>query len=124
MKIYENDYGGQYPISEQWCDLLIQKTEITLKSFRCPLGPENSFTYAINKNLYELEPNEVRPEMVFIFEADLSPNGIGDSKDLVLRHEQNNKYGCNIVYADGHVEFITEDHIADLQWTAEWFFMI
>ncbi|MHC4882608.1 MAG: H-X9-DG-CTERM domain-containing protein, partial [Planctomycetota bacterium] len=87
---------------------------------RCPVDPKSSFSYAINQNLYTLQPGQGDPKkFVMLFEADLGRNGFGGANDLVLRHKQNDRIGCNIVYTDGHVEFVTEDRIADLQWTAE-----
>lgn len=121
MIVYMNDYGDKYPTQDQWCDLLMQEADVSPMSFRCPLDPEGSFSYAINENLYTIEPGKVLPpaQMVAIFEANLGRNGVGGPDDLVLRHDQNQRVGCNIGFADGHVEFVTEDRIADLQWTAE-----
>jgi len=42
-------------------------------------------------------------------------NQFGGPEDLLIRHNE----GCNIAYADGHVEFVKADRIPDLQWTAE-----
>lgn len=46
-------------------------------------------------------------------------NQVGGPEDLVLRHNSNGKQGCNIAFADGHIEFVTQDRIAGLRWTAE-----
>ena len=119
MIVYMNDYDEQYPTPEQWSDLLIDKADVSPKSFQCPLDPEGSFSYAINENLYELEPGQGGPQMVAIFEADLDRNGVGGLDDVVLRHDQHRGVGCNITFVDGHVEFVTEDRIAGLQWTVE-----
>ena len=119
MIVYMNDYDDKYPTPEQWCDLLMSEADVSPKSFQCPLDREGSFSYAINENLYKLEPGQDGPQMVAIFEADLGRNGVGGPEDLVLRHDQNQRAGCNIGFADGHVEFVTQDRVADLQWTAE-----
>jgi prepilin-type processing-associated H-X9-DG protein len=42
-------------------------------------------------------------------------NQFGGPEDFLIRHID----GCNIAFADGHIEFVTEDRIADLQWTVE-----
>jgi prepilin-type processing-associated H-X9-DG protein len=119
MIIYINDYDDQYPTQDQWCDLLIQKVDVSLKSLQCPLDPEGSFSYAINENLYEIESGRIPPaQMVVIFEADLGLNGVGGLDDVVLRHDQHGQSGCNIGFADGHVEFVTEDRIGELRWSA------
>ena len=120
MIVYMNDYDDKYPTPEQWCDLLMQEADVSPKSFQCPLDPEGAFSYAINENLYKIEYNKLPPhQMVAIFEASLGRNGVGGSDDLVMRHDQNQRGGCNIAFADGHVEFVTEDRIGDLQWTVE-----
>ena len=119
MIVYMNDYDDEYPTQDQWCDLLIQEADVSPKSFQCPLDPEGSFSYAINENLYKLEPSEVSPQMVMLFEADLGRNGVGGPEDLVIRHDELNNHGYNVVFADGHVDFITEDRIGELQWTVE-----
>ena len=119
MTVYANDYSDQYPMPEQWCDLLIQEADVSPKSFQCPLDPEGSFSYAINENLYKIEPDKVPPQMVVLFEADLGRNVAGGLDDIVLRHEQNGQLGCNITFAGGHTEFVTEDRIVNLKWTAE-----
>ena len=84
------------------------------------MDPEGSFSYAINENLYKIDSDRFPPaQMVAIFEADLGRNGVGGIDDVVLRHDERGLCGCNIVFVDGHVEFVTEDRIPTLQWTAE-----
>ena len=46
-------------------------------------------------------------------------NQFGGPEDLLFRHAQGNGLGCNVVFADGHTEFIIEERIVDLQWTLE-----
>jgi prepilin-type processing-associated H-X9-DG protein len=120
MTVYINDYDEKYPTQEQWCKLLIENADVSPMSFRCPLDSEGSFSYAINENLYKISSEKLPPaQMVAIFEANLGRNGVGGPEDLVLRHDEHGSSGCNIGFADGHVEFVTEDRIGDLQWTAE-----
>lgn len=116
MVSYMDEYDGQYPAPDQWCDLLIENEDIIPKGFCCPLDPEGSFSYAVNENLYTIVPGMVdRSQFVFLFEGNLGRNGVGGPEDLVLRHEE----GCNIAFADGHVEYVPADRIADLHWTIE-----
>lgn len=119
MIVYMNDYDDNYPTQDQWCDLLIQEADVDPTSFQCPLDPEGSFSYAINESIYDIEPAMADAQLVVLFEANLGRNGVGGPDDLMLRHDQTSRAGCNIGFADGHVEFVTEDRIADLQWTAE-----
>ena len=54
-----------------------------------------------------------------IFEADFGRNGVGGIDDVALRHDQHGQLGCNIAFADGHIELVSEAEISDLQWTVE-----
>ena len=120
MIVYMNDYDDQYPTPDQWCDLLIQEVDVSPKSFQCPLDSEGAYSYAINGNLYKISDDKFPPaQMVAIFEADLGRNGAGGLDDVMLRHEQGGQLGCNITFADGYTEFVTEDRIAELKWTVE-----
>lgn len=119
IMVYMNDYDDEFPTPEQWCDLLIEKADMSPKSFQCPEDPEGSFSYAVNSNIYEAEPGVDDAQMVVLFEADLGKNAVGGINDVVFRHQQGVQRACNIAFADGHVEFVTEDRIPDLQWTAE-----
>lgn len=46
-------------------------------------------------------------------------NQLGGPEDILLRHNESRPSGCNIVFADGHTEFVPEDGIDDLKWTVE-----
>lgn len=120
MVVYMDDYDDRFPTPDQWCDLLMNEACVSPESFCCPLDPPGSFSYAMNENLYDLEPGRFPPaQMVAIFEANLGRNGVGGSEDLVLRHDQTGRSGCNIGFVDGHVEFVTVDRLYTLQWMAE-----
>ena len=46
-------------------------------------------------------------------------NQLGGPEDVALHHNDNGQQGCNIVFADGHTEYVTKDRVPELQWTAE-----
>ena len=46
-------------------------------------------------------------------------NQVGGPEDVVLHHNNSGKQGCNIAFADGHVEFVPQERIAQLRWSAE-----
>ena len=46
-------------------------------------------------------------------------NQLGGPEDIALHHNNDGKQGCNIVFADGHVEFVGQDRIPDLRWMPE-----
>ena len=113
---YANDNDGNFPISKKWCELLIQETDF-MNDFHCPLGEKDSSSYAVNENLYKLKEAAVVPaEMVSLFDADLGINGAGGADDVILKHNMQGQFGCNIAFADGTVKFVTEDRIENLKW--------
>ena len=114
MFIYANDYDT-LPTADKWCDLLIAEVDVCPASLRCPSTPAGSFSYALNENLAGRSMKDGSPNVVMLFEADAGPNAVGGPEMLVSdRHE-----GCNIVFMDGHVEFIKESRIGNLKWTVE-----
>ena len=118
--VYMNGYEDKFPTTDKWCDLLIKYADVSERSFRCPLDPEGSFSYAFNKNLDGLTA-DVRADVVMIFEARPGRNTAGGPELLISnRHPSKNNSsfgGCNIIYVDGHVEFVNADDIDDLKWT-------
>ena len=123
MTVYVDDNNKEYPIPEQWCDLLMQEAGVSMQSMRCPCADEGTFSYAMNENLRGLNARRMNYSLpgniVALFEADLGKNGVGGREDVVLRHDHAGQAGCNIVFADGRIEFVAEDRLDDLIWTVE-----
>jgi len=115
MYVYASDYDDKLPTADKWCDLLTLHMDVNPASLRCASTPMGSFSYALNENLVGRSMKDVSPNVVMLFEADAGPNAVGGPEMLVSdRHE-----GCNIVFTDGHVEFIKESGIGNLKWTVE-----
>lgn len=115
MYVYANDYDDTLPTADKWCDLLTSHVDVNPVSFRCASTSGGSFSYALNENLAGRGLKDVSPDVVMLFEADAGPNAVGGPEMLVSdRHE-----GCNIIFMDGHVEFIKESRIGNLKWTVE-----
>jgi prepilin-type processing-associated H-X9-DG protein len=120
MLMYVGRYDGKYPLPNQWCDFILREPgSFTEKAFHCPLDSEGSFSYAMNKTIFEIEPGQTPAKLVMFFEANLGRNGIGGMEEVVLRHDKDGQPGCNVSFVDGHVEFVTKDRIAGLMWTTE-----
>jgi len=119
MIVYTNDHDDRFLMPEQWCDILIQKADVSPDSFQCPEAADTDFGYAINKNLYTSNPRQRDAQLVVLFEANLGRNGVGGPEDVVYRHCRSGQKACNIAFADGHTELVTEDRITGLKWTAE-----
>lgn len=152
MVVYTNDYDDTFP-AENWCDLLIEKADVSPKSFVCPESDavEGESAYALNENIAGMNNGEMPPDIVMFFETDKGKepgprdtpitvrrfneflnehgmgydpgtrvykdrfNQLGGPDDVVIRHDG----GCNFAFADGHTEFVAEDRIPTLKWTAE-----
>ena len=119
MAVYMNDYENRYPTPEQWCDLLIQEGQLPVGNFQCPASKQTAYAYAMNENLIDIDQQTVdasfAEKLVVLFESDLGKNSVGGPDDVVLRHNN----GCNVLFADGHTEFVKEDYLDDLMWTAK-----
>ncbi|MHC5062008.1 MAG: DUF4190 domain-containing protein [Planctomycetota bacterium] len=117
MMVYANDYDEKYPTAGQWCDLLIEHADVSLKSFQCPSGADGDFSYGFNENLDGLKTGDVSPDTVMLFEIADGRNVVGGPEQLITdRHKGE---GCNILFADGHAAFVKAEHFTDLKWAAE-----
>jgi prepilin-type processing-associated H-X9-DG protein len=112
--VYANDYEDKLPTADKWCDLLIEKADVSEKSFYCHNQPEGSFSYALNKNITSLN---VEPDTVLIFESDGGRNAAGGPEMLASQRHKGG--GCNVVFVDGHVEFVKTEDIGSLKWVPE-----
>ena len=130
--LYSEESDGLFPPTENWCDLMMpyvgesddlqmQNAGILPSIFQCPEAEGVMCAYAMNENLSDFRQTGLSnvSQIVILFEADLGRNGVGGMDDVALRHDQHRQSGCNIAFVDGHTEFVTEDRIADLQWTVE-----
>ncbi|TKJ38888.1 MAG: hypothetical protein CEE38_04105 [Planctomycetes bacterium B3_Pla] len=112
MLIYSNDYG-QNPTPEKWCDLLIEHVEVTPEMFRCKGAPEGPSNYAINKHLEEFD-GAAPAGTVLLFETYPGWNQAGGPEILTTENHEGD--GCNIVFVDGHAEFVRTQTLNDLRW--------
>jgi prepilin-type processing-associated H-X9-DG protein len=72
MIVYANDYDGQLPPADQWCDLLITTVDVSPKSLVCPDSDtvEGESSYAMNINAAGKKLDELPADMVLLFETD------------------------------------------------------
>jgi prepilin-type processing-associated H-X9-DG protein len=139
MMVYANDYDGQLPTADQWCDLLITKVDVSTKSLVCPESDavEGESSYAININAAGKKLDELPADMVLLFETDSGKeegprteiidtrtshpvypnrwNQVGGSEIMSKIHDT----GCNIVFVDSHTEYVTGCALRNLRWTEE-----
>jgi prepilin-type processing-associated H-X9-DG protein len=119
LALYGNENGDLYPPAEQWCDLLArqfsretgQSPKKFKKTRRCPEVAKDGWGYALN-SLARLTGD---PNVVLVFESDVGWNGFGGSELLVTGRHRGD--GCNVLFVDGHVEFVKTEKLAGLKWT-------
>jgi prepilin-type processing-associated H-X9-DG protein len=116
MYTYASDYN-KYPTYDKWCDLLMKTANLTEKHFICKgalkNGDKGRCHYAMNPYC---EPNSP-PDMVLLFETKGGWNQFGGPELLTFENHEGKI--CNILYNDGHVEFVKPDQIGQLNWNVE-----
>ncbi|MHC4293812.1 MAG: hypothetical protein ACYSTX_05900 [Planctomycetota bacterium] len=113
MLIYANDNRGKYPTPSEWCDLLMERADLSIKKLRCKKDQENQSSYAMNPYCDPNSPNDV----VLVFEANIGWNQYGGPELLDL--ENHDGEGCTILFNDCHVEFVYTKKIDDLKWQVD-----
>ena len=116
MILYAGDYDEQYPQADKWCDLLTEYMKTALdnivieKCFICPAHKKGRCHYAMNPNL---SPRS-QPGLVLLFETEGGWNQTGGPE--ILTTENHRGKGCNVLFNDSHVEFVSADRISELKW--------
>lgn len=119
MQVYANNHNNQYPTVDKWCDLLVMYCEVGPHQFVCPSSDakEGESSFAFNKNLIGKKPAELPPDIVLLFETKGGWNQVGGPE--LLSVENHNGKGCNILFNDGHVEFVRKKQLGKLNWGDE-----
>lgn len=123
IDIYCHENDGMYPIAEKWCDLL--KDYHVEDQLICPAKSRKveRCSYAINPNC---EPNSPA-EVVLLFETQGGWNQHGGPELLSSQNHPEHKNdfwgykisGCNVMFNDGHVEFVPQKRFTQLKWKTE-----
>ncbi|MBN1457609.1 MAG: DUF4190 domain-containing protein [Sedimentisphaerales bacterium] len=116
MVVYANDYDNKFPTGDKWNDLLVSETDVNPLIFRCKSADEGPSNYAMNENLAG-KSTSVPAQTVLLFESGPGWNQVGGADDLSV--ENHCEEGCNILFADGHTEFVMSEDIDSLEWGDE-----
>ena len=116
MMVYVQDNREEYPTPSQWSDLLIQYADVSEGQFICKGAETGPCNYAMNANIEELGV-KAPSDMVLIFESQPGWNQAGGPELLTTDNHQGK--GANILFVDGHVEFVKAENISKLRWTAD-----
>ena len=106
MAMYAEDWEA-YPPAVGWCKA-IEEYASTQWAFVCPAAPDPAASYAYNRALAGVRPQDVElePNTVIIFESDAGPNAVGGPELLPAepRHEGRDVYGFTGFNVGSHFE--------------------
>jgi len=108
--IYANDHEEDFPTADQWCDLLMGYG-VSEEQFICPSAGEGRSHYAINPNS---DSAVSPPDMVLLFDTGAGWNQFGGPE--LLAPENHGGEGCNVLFNNGHVEFVETVRFGELRW--------
>jgi prepilin-type processing-associated H-X9-DG protein len=113
LSAYADQHDGKYPLADSWCDLLVDAF-ILKEHFRCPVGEKKSpCDYAMNPHAGPRGSSEV----VLLFESKPGWNQSGGPE--LLTTENHHGKGCNVLFVDGSVRFVTPGELVGLKWQDE-----
>ena len=107
--LYSQENGNVYPPASKWCDLLVGRYARE-ESLHCDKGKEGQCDYAMNP----LADPCGAPDIVLLFECRAGWNQAGGQEILSTKHHEGR--GSNILFVDGHVEFIGAEKVPLLRW--------
>jgi hypothetical protein len=113
LEVYANDYDGEYPTADRWCDLLVQLDYVNEEPFCCPGNYRARSSYAINPNCEPNSPSDV----VLLFETKGGWNQSGGPE--LLTTENHKGTGCHICFNDTYPKFIETHKLGNLKWKPE-----
>jgi len=115
--LYASDRKGEFPDATNWCDVVIPYLGGMTNAFVCPQGePGPGCHYALNAQLAGRRMNEVQDpaRTVLVFECDGGWNVSGGREGLPAKPRRSG--ACTIGFADGHVQLVKTNRVADLCW--------
>ena len=113
---YTGDNNDKLPV-RQWCDTLTQSGYLSSpKTFLCPSGNSAKCAYVFNSHMlggvWLSDPNIV---VVLDGESDWNAVISGSSELPATAH----RTGRNVLFSDGHVQWVPNEKIQQLQWLPE-----
>jgi len=114
FNLYADDFDGSLPSVESWCDALGKY--MLPEHLICPgsNAKEGQSSYAMNEFLDGKKLAELPPDLVLLFESKPGWNKTGGPEILTTGNHEGEC--CNVLFVDGHVEFIGADEISELKW--------
>jgi hypothetical protein len=125
MKHYAKAHEGRLPDAQQWCDSLLQDSNVPESFFKCPFVQKKDVrsNYAMNSKLDNLVLANVNPKTVLLFDSKPGWNQSGgpelltiDNHPGVFRFNLPKVPGCIVLFADGSVAYVDKKHMLELRW--------
>jgi len=114
---YAGDHNGNFPSPQNWCDALTSEGHINKVDLICPWVRRKSnnglCNYAINPDCEPNSPNDI----VLLFETKGGWNQHGGPE--LISFNNHVRKGANVLFNDGHVEFIKPNEVGKLKWKVE-----
>ena len=117
LLLYANDNDGMLPTASKWCDLLIERGEVTKKQFNCLGAERGPCNYAMNRNLENIDSIykiQSPHDIILLFETYSGWNQVGGSEILTTTNHRGD--GCNVLFLDTHVEYVKKQDIQKIKW--------
>lgn len=105
--IYAKNCNDKLPLSENWCNALIENSEnITIENFRHPqaenVGQKGECHFAFNTKLSNISINEISDDTILIFEAD-GPWNLAGTSELIKNHAGVDRRCISVYYMNGKI---------------------
>jgi hypothetical protein len=111
---YADENDGMFPSGSQWCDLLLEHTDVSEEDFICGDSFWPVFSYGFNKNLDGLRIYDVHPETVLLFEVKGGHNVSGGPE--LVNYNRHSDFVSVVLYVGGYAEIIKKKWSNELKW--------
>jgi prepilin-type processing-associated H-X9-DG protein len=117
--VYQDD-TRKLPDVNRWEDELIETVDTERSQYVCPVSKFEGSSYAINKYVYDIPEDMPQPgNMVLLYEAIPPYEGAANISGgpEILNISNHGNAGMNVLFLDGHVEFVKTGEISKLKWS-------
>jgi len=116
--MYANDNDERLPAPDRWADALTNNLVSGAETFRCPItrAGDRPYYYFFNRHTAGTDWQRDHETVLLVDGAQLWNATIaGPGEIMSWPHRQ----GCNVLFADGHVQFVRRERLASLHWIPE-----